>query len=109
MPILMMKCTCRTESYEKQCGVSAHVLGEDFWTLAKEPTKLLIFDRDPQVMAEVERVLSEKFSYATNQVKSKPEFFEMNRKGMSKGAALAELCDRWGDSFVRFDDFWERA
>ena len=24
----------RTESYEKQCGVSAHVLGEDFWTLA---------------------------------------------------------------------------
>lgn len=86
----------RTESYEKQCGVSAHVLGEDFWTLAKEPTKLLVFDRDPQVMAEVERVLSEKFSYATNQVKSKPEFFEMNRKGMSKGAALAELCDRWG-------------
>lgn len=66
----------RTESYEKQCGVSAHVLGEDFWTLAKEPTKLLIFDRDPQVMAEVERVLSEKFSYATNQVKSKPEFLK---------------------------------
>ena len=66
----------RTESYEKQCGVSAHVLGEDFWTLAKEPTKLLVFDRDPQVMAEVERVLSEKFSYATNQVKSKPEFLK---------------------------------
>lgn len=66
----------RTESYEKQCGVSAHVLGEDFWTLAKEPTKLLVFDRDPQVMAEVERVLSEKFSYATNQVKSKLEFLK---------------------------------
>lgn len=87
---------------------SAHVLGEDFWTLAKEPTKVLVFDRDPQVMAEVERVLSEKFSYATNQVKSKPEFFEMNRKGMSKGRRLPSFVTA-GGILVRFDDFWERA
>lgn len=85
----------RTEAYERQCGITAHVLGESFWNLEKEPTKLLIFERDAKVMAEVERVMSEKFSHATNQVKSKPEFFEMNKKGMSKGTALAELCRRW--------------
>lgn len=86
----------RTEAYERQCGVTAHVLGDDFWKLAKAPTKLLVFERDPKVMAEVEQVLSEKFSRTANRVKSKPEFFEMNRKGMSKGAALAELCGRRG-------------
>ena len=87
---------CYTGAFVGLCESGRVLRDVDFWTLAKEPTKLLVFDRDPQVMAEVERVLSEKFSYATNQVKSKPEFFEMNRKGMSKGAALAELCDRWG-------------
>ncbi len=85
----------RTERYERQCGITAHVLGDGFWKLGKEPTKILVFDYDRQVMEEVQKVCGERFGALTNQVKSKPEFFEMNKKGMSKGAALAELCHTW--------------
>ena len=85
----------RTGIYEKQCGIKARVTGDDFWKLKKEPTKILVFDYDKKVMKEAETVLSEKYGALTNQVKSKPEFFEINTKGVSKGSALSELCKSW--------------
>lgn len=85
----------RTDIYEKQCGITAHIAGEKFWKPEKAPTKILVFDYDTAVMKEAEEILKKKYGEVTNQVKSKPEFFEMNTRGISKGTALKELCRKW--------------
>lgn len=86
----------RTENYERACGVTAHVLGEDFWQLKKAPLKILIYENDPAVMAEAEACLIPKFGGIAGHVRSSSYFFEWNRKDASKGAALAKLCREWG-------------
>ena len=60
-----------------------------------ERTDILVFDYDTAVMKEAEEILKKKYGEVTNQVKSKPEFFEMNTRGISKGTALKELCRKW--------------
>lgn len=85
----------RTAVYEKVCGVKAEVLGEDFWTLREPPLKLLIYENAPAVMAEAERILIPRFEDRAGHVKSRPNFFEWNRKDASKGHALAKLCAEW--------------
>lgn len=74
----------RTDAYEKQCGVKAHVAGDDFYTLKKAPTKILVCDYDMEVMKEIESVLRTGYADKVGQVKSKPFFFEMNNKECSK-------------------------
>lgn len=86
----------RTRLYEKNCGVTAEVLGDDFWHLSAEPDKILVFDYDPKVQKEAEDILTKMFAGRAGHVKSKPEFFEMHRLGISKGRALESLCLQWG-------------
>lgn len=84
----------RTDAYERQCGVKAHVAGEAFWSLASAPTKLLVCEYPP-VMDEVSSTLRKKYGALVNQVMSKPYFFEMNHKGCSKGEAIKSLAAMW--------------
>lgn len=84
----------RTDAYEKQCGVTAHVLGDDFWTPKAAPTKILVCEYPP-VMDEVSAVLTEKCGDAVNHVMSKPFYFEMNNKSCSKGEAIKTLAKMW--------------
>ncbi len=86
----------RTDDYERQCGVMAHEVGEDFYHPAKAPTKILICEYDSEKMKAIEQILREKYSAVVNQVKSKPFFFEMNSKECSKGKAVAALAKEWG-------------
>lgn len=85
----------RTALYEKVCGVKAEVLGEAFWTLREPPLKLLIYENDPAEMAAAERLLIPRFESRAGHVKSRPNFFEWNRKDASKGNALKKLCAEW--------------
>lgn len=85
----------RTEIYERQCDVKAHVLGEAFWTLPSAPTKILSFEREKEAMDEVKALLHSRFGEVTNQVMSKPTLLEMNKKGVSKGRAVRKLCDEY--------------
>ncbi len=86
----------RTDDYERQCGVKAHEVGEDFYHPAKAPTKILICEYDPEKMKAIETFLREKYGALVNQVKSKPFFFEMNSKECSKGKAVLALAKEWG-------------
>lgn len=86
----------RTDEYEKQCGVKAHVAGNDFWTPEKAPTKILVCEYDKEKMKEIENFLKTKYGGLVNQVKSKPYFFEMNNRECSKGRAVAELARSYG-------------
>lgn len=86
----------RTDEYEKQCAVKAHVAGDDFWTPRKAPTKILVCEYDMEKMKGVENFLKEKYGALVNQVKSKPFFFEMNNRECSKGRAVEELARSWG-------------
>ncbi|WP_299143202.1 HAD family hydrolase [uncultured Dialister sp.] len=88
----------RTDEYEKQCGVKAHVAGDDFWQPAKAPTKILVCEHDKEKMKEIETLLGEKYGKLVNQVKSKPYFFEMNNKECSKGRAVESLAQSYGIS-----------
>lgn len=85
----------RTDSYEKNCGVTAHVLGDAFWTPEKAPLKVLVYENDPAVMEEVSRVMIEKYGDRAGYVCSSRYFFELNSKQASKGEALTELCAQW--------------
>lgn len=86
----------RTDAYEKQCGVKAHVAGDDFYTPKKAPTKILVCDYDMEVMKEIESVLRTGYADKVGQVKSKPFFFEMNNKECSKGNAVKALAESYG-------------
>ncbi|MEE3453504.1 Cof-type HAD-IIB family hydrolase [Dialister sp.] len=88
----------RTRSYEKQCGVKAHVDGEAFYHPEKEPTKILVCEYYDKKMKEIDGVLRKKYGGAVNQVKSKPYFFEMNNKECSKGNAIRAMCELYGIS-----------
>ena len=88
----------KTEKYEKSCGVSAHVLGDDFWKLDAPPLKILIFEDDLDRMADAEAAILPQFSERAGWAKSTPFFLEFNAKGASKGAALTKLCEKWGIS-----------
>ena len=89
-----------TVNYEKQCGVTAREIGDDFYYPEKAPTKILVCEYDPEKMKTIERVLKETYSQEVNQVKSKPFFFEMNSKECSKGKAVAALAEEWGISLT---------
>ncbi len=95
----------RTVSYERACGVQAVVAGDDFWKMKEAPTKLLVFEKDPQVMEEAEQCLKKTFGKEIGYVKSKPYFFEMNRPETTKGRALEMLCLRWGIPLTRVMTF----
>lgn len=88
-------------AYEKQCGVKAHVAGDDFYTPKKAPTKILVCDYDMEVMKEIESVLRTGYADKVGQVKSKPFFFEMNNKECSKGNAVKALARRTASSHRR--------
>lgn len=95
----------RTRAYEKACGVTARVLGDDFWTLRKAPLKVLIYEDDPAVMAEAERVTIPLFESRAGHVRSSSHFLEWNRKGASKGRALTRLCAERGIALSRVMTF----
>ena len=95
----------KTEKYEKSCGVTAQVLGEDFWKLSAPPIKILIFEEDTSRIAEAERTILPEFSERAGWAKSTPYFLEFNAKGASKGAALTKLCQSWGISLDRVMTF----
>lgn len=95
----------KTKDYEVSCGIHAEVRGEAFWHLEEAPTKLLIFEEDPQVMEEASRYMTARFSGQVGHVKSKPYFYEMHRMGVSKGHALEMLCLRWGIPLSRVMTF----
>ncbi len=86
----------KTEAYERACGVRAEVLGGDFWTLREAPLKVLIYEDDPAVMAEAERVTIPRFEDRAGHVRSSVHFLEWNKKEASKGRALTRLCGQWG-------------
>lgn len=86
----------RTDKYEEVCGIKAQVLGEDFWTPTKAPTKVLFYDNDLSVMKKIRETVGTKFEKVAGSVISQPNYFELNKKGVSKGAALTKLCNEWG-------------
>lgn len=86
----------KTRAYERACGVTAKVLGDDFWTLREPPLKVLIYEDDPAVMAEAERITIPRFEDRAGHVRSSVHFLEWNKKGASKGRALTKLCAEWG-------------
>jgi Cof subfamily protein (haloacid dehalogenase superfamily) len=88
----------RTDRYEHNCGVKATVLGDKLKDITREPIKLLIFETDPAVMAEVERTMRDRFTGRVGFVYSDPTFFEMQEIHSSKGHALETLCLSWGIS-----------
>ena len=88
----------RTDIYEWQCGVKAHVLRDDFWNLSKAPTKILFFERDPVVILKLKALMAEKFGTVTDLYISKPNLLEVNKKGVSKGAAVRYFCEKWNIS-----------
>lgn len=86
----------RTDQYERNCHVKAHVLGDRFWTPEYPPLKLLVFERDHEKMKKISELLISRFKNRMGYVFSNPEFFEMNRPNTSKAHALEVLALHWG-------------
>ncbi len=95
----------RTDLYEKVCGVEAHIIGDDFYTPTEPPLKILLYEDDPKVMADAERILLGQFGDIAGHVRSRYNFLEFNKKGASKGAALTRLCKEWGIPLDRLMTF----
>ena len=65
----------RTDEYERQCGVKAHEIGDDFYQPKKAPTKILLCEHDEEKMKDIETTLRGLYSGVVGQVKSKPYYF----------------------------------
>ncbi len=83
----------RTDHYERICNIRAHVVGNDFWTPEKAPTKVLFYDNDLSVMEKIRKLVGKKFEKVAGSVISQPNYFEFNKKGVSKGNAITKLCN----------------
>lgn len=85
----------RARAYEKLADITAVPLGDAYWDLRGEPTKMLLID-DAERMAAIAAEMRERFRGRLSLPRSKPGFLEVVDRGVDKGRALAFLADRMG-------------
>ncbi len=64
--------------------------------LTTKPNKILGANMTPEVTAELQRLISERYSDAVDCFKSSPWYLEIVPKGVNKGTAVKALCRHYG-------------
>ncbi len=85
----------RALAYEKLADVTAVPLGQAYWELRGEPTKMLLID-DAETMSSITEEMRARFGGRLSLPRSKPGFLEVVARAVDKGKALALLARSMG-------------
>ena len=64
-----------------------------FGHLKKHRQRYFFYDNDLSVMEKIRKLVGKKFEKVAGSVISQPNYFEFNKKGVSKGNAITKLCN----------------
>ena len=99
--LLVREYTPDVKEYEKHCQVTAEVVGDAVWHLDSAPTKMIFNEPNPENMARLSALFTERFGDRITIVKSAAQFFEMVSPQVSKGIAAEQLALRYGVDLAR--------
>jgi Cof subfamily protein (haloacid dehalogenase superfamily) len=85
----------KARQYEALAGVEAVPLGEAFYQMRDEPTKMLAM-AEPDELQVIQETIHERFPGAVFTATSKPTYLELTHPDVNKGHALAILAAHLG-------------
>jgi len=85
----------KAKSYEQLAGIDAVALGQDFYSMKHEPTKMLSIG-EPHEIQEIQKIVNEKFAGKIFAATSKSTYLELTHPSVNKGHALALLAEKLG-------------
>ncbi|QVL36305.1 Cof-type HAD-IIB family hydrolase [Aminirod propionatiphilus] len=85
----------RARAYEKLAAIEAIPLGDAYWDLDGEPTKMLLID-DATAMVSIAEEMRSRFAGRLSLPRSKPGYLEVVPLDVDKGRALAFLARSMG-------------
>ncbi|WP_378950419.1 Cof-type HAD-IIB family hydrolase [Pelosinus sp. sgz500959] len=83
----------KAKGYEKLSGIQAIVVGDAFYTMKHEPTKMLSV-AEPHELEEIQQVLNKELGDTVFLATSKSRFLEITHPQVNKGHALAVLAEK---------------
>lgn len=83
----------KARAYEKLADVEAIVVGNAFYSMKHEPTKMLTI-AEPHEIKEIQRVINREFSGDIFTATSKSHYLELTHPSVNKGSALAILAKK---------------
>lgn len=89
--------TDKTKLYESVAGVTAVPLGDKFYSMQHEPTKMLAI-AEPQEILEIQKLLKQEFAGEIFAATSKPNYLELTDPSVNKGHGLEMLAKSLGIS-----------
>ncbi|MBP2655258.1 MAG: yidA 2 [Firmicutes bacterium] len=81
--------------YESMTGIAAIPLGQEFYTMGSQPSKLLVV-AEPRQLAMIRKAVADAFGKRVNLAVSGPMYLEIVNPMVSKGRALAFLAESRG-------------
>ncbi|CUH94373.1 hypothetical protein P22_0439 [Propionispora sp. 2/2-37] len=83
----------RVRLYEETAGVKAEVVGDRFYTIPGEASKMLTI-AEADTIQEIQKVMGKRFAGRLSMAVSKPQYLEMTQLGVNKGWALHFLAQK---------------
>ena len=83
----------KAQLYENLAGITAVAVGDDFYTMKHEPTKMLTI-AEPHEIKAIEKIVNEKFGVEIFAATSKSNYLEMTHPSVNKGHALSILAEK---------------
>jgi Cof subfamily protein (haloacid dehalogenase superfamily) len=78
--------------YESLAGISAIPIGEKFYTMRHEPTKMLAM-AEPHEILEIQKIINKEFAGEVFAATSKSTYLELTHPSVNKGHALGLLAE----------------
>lgn len=86
----------RTErAYSKYRSGESVFLGEKFWMPDREPTRLIIVEKEQEKKDAIRDRVGSRFGDAVEMVYPGDDFLDIHKAGVSKGNAIRRLCRKW--------------
>ncbi|MDF2636026.1 MAG: Cof-like hydrolase [Pelosinus sp.] len=82
----------KAKYYEKMAGIPAIPLGEEFYSMSHEPTKMLALAQ-PHEILEIQKIINREFAGEVFAATSKPTYLELTHPSVNKGHALGLLAE----------------
>jgi Cof subfamily protein (haloacid dehalogenase superfamily) len=82
----------KAKLYEKMAGVQAISVGEKFYSMGHEPTKMLALAQ-PQEILEIQKIINKEFAGEIFAATSKATYLELTHPSVNKGHALGLLAE----------------
>lgn len=83
----------KARSYERLADIKAVAVGNEFYSMKHEPTKMLTI-AEPHEIQEIQRVINREFPGEIFTATSKSNYLELTHPSVNKGSALAILAER---------------